>query len=237
MIVKDINSGAGNSIRSGEIMVYNNKLFFNANDGTNDFELWSSDGTEAGTQLFDDINTSSSSSPDSFILFNNEMYFRANGSKLYRTDGTNTFLVTDKGSSYATVSGSNLFFVSTFSNGGELWKTDGTSTVQVKDINPGSSGSNGSYPNYLTDHNGVLFFRANNGSNGAEIWKSDGTEAGTEMVKDIVPGSGTVQITSMVSFGNFVFLMLHKIQVIVQVVILNFGKQMVQMLVQNCFKT
>jgi ELWxxDGT repeat protein len=36
----------------------------------------------------------------------------------------------------------------------------------------------------------TLFFPANDGVNGLELWKSDGTEAGTVMVKDIVPGSG-----------------------------------------------
>ncbi|MEE9407585.1 MAG: ELWxxDGT repeat protein [Polaribacter sp.] len=207
ILVKDINSGAGNSYRSGEIEVYNNKLYFNANNGSNDFELWSSDGTEAGTALFSDINTSSSSSPDNFILFNNEMYFRANGnsgSGLHRTDGTSTFLVSNKGYNNLTVSGANLFFVSTYNNGGELWRTDGTSAVQVKDIRPGSGGSNGSFPSLLTDHNGVLYFYATDGTNGGELWKSDGTEAGTVMVKDIYNGVGSSNISGLGSFGNHI---------------------------------
>src|SRR5262249_53540670 len=57
----------------------------------------------------------------------------------------------------------------------------------VKDINPGSGSSAFSAPS-LTNVNGTLFFRANDGTNGYELWKSDGTTAGTVLVKDIRPG-------------------------------------------------
>ncbi len=73
-------------------------------------------------------------------------------------------------------------------NGYELWKSDGTSagTVLVKDIASGTINSN---PQLLTNVNGTLYFRANNGASlGTELWKSDGTSAGTILVKDISPG-------------------------------------------------
>mgnify|MGYP001247202400 FL=1 len=54
----------------------------------------------------------------------------------------------------------------------------------LKDINPGGSSS----PLSLTNVNGTLFFAAYDATNGYELWKSDGTEAGTVMVKDILPG-------------------------------------------------
>ncbi|MCH8272832.1 MAG: T9SS type A sorting domain-containing protein [Candidatus Marinimicrobia bacterium] len=57
----------------------------------------------------------------------------------------------------------------------------------VKDIFPGSDSS---FPFSLTNVNGTLFFRANDGTNGGELWKSDGTASGTVMVKDIIPGEG-----------------------------------------------
>ncbi len=34
------------------------------------------------------------------------------------------------------------------------------------------------FPDYLTNVNGTLYFRANDGANGTELWKSDGTSAG-----------------------------------------------------------
>ncbi len=41
----------------------------------------------------------------------------------------------------------------------------------------------------LTNANGTLFFEANDGTHGPELWTSDGTAAGTQLVKDIWPGT------------------------------------------------
>src|SRR5262249_4597510 len=73
-------------------------------------------------------------------------------------------------------------------DGMELWKSDGTDdgTVLVKDIVTGSNGSN---PSNLTNVNGALFFRANDGINGDELWTSDGSDSGTVLITDIHSGS------------------------------------------------
>jgi ELWxxDGT repeat protein len=55
----------------------------------------------------------------------------------------------------------------------------------VSDIRPGGLSSD---TNELTNVNGTLFFRADDGSHGNELWKSDGTSGGTAMVTDINPG-------------------------------------------------
>src|SRR5205814_94197 len=46
--MNDINPGPGGSSPFG-FTISNNALYFSADDGTNGFELWKSDGTEAGT--------------------------------------------------------------------------------------------------------------------------------------------------------------------------------------------
>jgi ELWxxDGT repeat protein len=52
----------------------------------------------------------------------------------------------------------------------------------VRDVFPGHSDS---VTGYLTDIDGTVFFKADDGILGEELWKSDGTEAGTVMVKNI----------------------------------------------------
>ena len=62
----------------------------------------------------------------------------------------------------------------------------------LKDIAPGDNGmfAFSSFPSYLTEMNGEVFFRASNNTViGGELWKTDGTEAGTVLVKDINPAA------------------------------------------------
>src|SRR5688572_6735705 len=75
---------------------------------------------------------------------------------------------------------------------------------RVKDLN--TTVSHGSGPLRIPDHDywsstggfwaqeavevsGTVFFGVGNGIHGLELWKSDGTEAGSQIVKDICPGS------------------------------------------------
>lgn len=104
------------------------------------------------------------------------------------------------GSAFATsgnelvdVNGTLFFRASDGVKGIELWKSDGTAagTVLVKDIGPGNNTASDLIPQFLTNVAGVLFFVMNDGVHGIELWKSDGTEAGTVLVKDINPGSGS----------------------------------------------
>ena len=62
-----------------------------------------------------------------------------------------------------------MFFRANDVHGIELWQSNGAAagTVLVSDINPGSSGS---YPGYLTNANGTLFFSANDSVHGFEPW-------------------------------------------------------------------
>ena len=97
-MVKEINNAgdASGSASPAGMFVFNNELYFKANHVTDTedlgFELYKSDGTEAGTVMVKDIYPGAdNSSPSAFFVFNNELYFSANegiGLVLWKTDGT-----------------------------------------------------------------------------------------------------------------------------------------------------
>jgi ELWxxDGT repeat protein len=197
----------------------NGTLFFRASNGINGYELWKSDGTDAGTVLVKDIRSGlSTSSPRHLTNVNGTLFFSANngtnGQELWKSNGTDagTVLVKDIRSgtagsfpSYLTnVNGTLFFRAYTATNGYELWKSNGTDagTVLVKDI---FSGASSSYAGLLTNVNGTLFFRASNGTNGYELWKSDGTDAGTVLVKDIRSGTSSSSPSSLTNVNGTLF--------------------------------
>jgi ELWxxDGT repeat protein len=177
-LVLDINTTVQSS-NPTDIVAIGTTTYFAANDGIHGNELWKSDGTVAGTVMVKDINPHGDSNPSNLTNVNGELFFSANDG----TDGT------------------------------ELWKSDGTTagTVMVKDIFPGNySNSYGTFPNssdpgYLTNVNGTLFFSANDGVHGRELWKSDGSAAGTVLVADIVPGSGSSDPRSLTNVNGTLF--------------------------------
>ena len=222
MMVKDIWSGSnGGHLWNGSLVGWpyvniSNTLYFAANDGTNGYELWKTDGTASGTVMVKDINASGSSFPSSMYALGNTLYFRAddgtNGNELWKSDGTasGTVMVKDiwSGSPSSwiynpTSIGNTLYFSATDGTGSELWKSDGTAsgTVMVKDIRSNA----GSWPSYLTVIGNTLYFTANDGTNGVELWKTDGTTSGTVMVKDINSGAGSGNPISLTAIGSTLY--------------------------------
>jgi ELWxxDGT repeat protein len=214
-MVKDINPGSGDS-GSYYLTAVGGTLFFGASNETDNYELWKSDGTEAGTVMVKDIDTSGSSYVDYLTVMGSTLFFEAydgtNGYELWKSDGTEagTVIVKDinhGGDSwpwFLTVMGSTLFFTASNETGNyELWKTDGTEagTAMVKDINPGGAGD----PSSLAVMGETLFFAANDGTAGYELWMSDGTEAGTVMVKDIYPGGEGSSPNCLTVMGKTLF--------------------------------
>jgi ELWxxDGT repeat protein len=86
-----------------------------------------------------------------------------------------------------------LFTLTDGSQGVELWRSDGSvdGTVKVLDLSPGKAevGGVGPVPDAVLAVGKTLFFTFADGVHGPELWKTDGTEAGTGLVKDILPGS------------------------------------------------
>src|SRR5262249_18067233 len=187
-MVKDIDSNGSESSDPEYLAVVGGTLFFSAYDGpqgggTHDRELWKSNGTEAGTQMVEDINTSAYSEPRYMTNVGGTLFFSADdgthgGERGESTDGTgaNTDLGADIKASagsypnHLTNVGGTLFFSANdgpepAQDGVELWRsTDGTApnTGLVEDINATGSGS----PEKLTNVGGTLFFTAFDGVQG-----------------------------------------------------------------------
>jgi ELWxxDGT repeat protein len=148
------------------------------------------------------VSGATGSAPSSYVAMGGNIYFvatnAANGTELWKWDGTSASLAADisagAGSSDPsglTVFNNELFFSATDgTNGRELWKFDGTTASMVSNINAGAGDSD---PQYLTEYNGNLYFSASNGSYtgaggpvGRELWKYNGTTS--SLVKDIYLG-------------------------------------------------
>ncbi|WP_172992252.1 ELWxxDGT repeat protein [Lacipirellula parvula] len=206
--VKDIRPGVESSLGNGfsNAVEMNGFLYFHANDGAGGFELWRSDGTEAGTTMVADV---ASGAPAGFIsgygtLANvgGTLYFvgndGVNGYALWKTDGTSAGTSLVRG--FATWPPANLFNANgtlyfcggDSEHGFELWTSDGTTagTLLVRDIGPGHSLSPTDSPGFVNIGD-TLYFAANDGTVGWELWRSDGAADGTQLVKDIRPDGGS----------------------------------------------
>ncbi|GIV44066.1 MAG: hypothetical protein KatS3mg035_1189 [Bacteroidia bacterium] len=206
-LLKDIFVGfQGSYIGYPEHIIYNNRLYFTANDSVHGAELWVTDGTTSGTFMLKDINTGEEpSNPGQFFIYNNTLFFSAStaneGTELWKTDGTaaGTVLLKDiftgPNGSYPTsfvICNGSLFFSAYDSiHGSELWKTNGTTagTVLVKDLTSDSTDGFPYYPMTPICLNNQLIFVGQTAQYGMEIFISDGTDTGTQLLKDIYPGT------------------------------------------------
>ncbi|MGN6820351.1 MAG: ELWxxDGT repeat protein, partial [Sphingomonas sp.] len=201
-----------------DVVTSGSRLFWRSYDGGNGYELWTSDGTTAGTQLVQDSNPGGNSAyPDQITsLGNGSIVYTADdgthGREIWVSNGTSagTFMLGDlfpdaTGSNPGSLIqvGSQVFFTANYfstidgAHGTELFVTDGTSagTHMVRDINPGSGGT--SFGDFFA-FGGKLYFAAYDPNNGGwHTYVTDGTDAGTHAM---VPGDGS----STGGAGNFI---------------------------------
>ncbi len=180
-----------------------NRVIFTAYTADYGREPWVSDGTDSGTFMLKDIYMFNSSDPSGYYTYNGLCYFRASdashGLELWVTDGTTagTHLVYDAipgmqsgnpvgftglyNKLYFTLSGSYVNSV--------LYATDGTTAGTEKVLEKPTT----SYAELggLTAFEGQLYFWMDDGIHGYEPWVSDGTDAGSYMIQELTPGSGT----------------------------------------------
>jgi ELWxxDGT repeat protein len=212
ILLKDINPGPGDGKPTGYYN-FKGKIYFSASSNGTNRELWRTDGTTTGTELFIDLdgNEMTESAPQILAVSGDIMYFSAVGSiaagrELWKTDGTipGTTLVKDintgEGSGFITPSNNLLryfnkvvnnkliFFANTVEFGREWWVSNGfpEGTHLLKDIVPDPLGVSSSL--MLFSNDSFALFQVNDGIHGRELWRTDGTESGTLLLKDIFEG-------------------------------------------------
>ncbi len=208
--VRDIRPGANGS-GPGQLTTYAGRVYFSADGGGgHGEELWVTDGTEAGTELFADLKEPGESGPGEFTPFDGKLYFTAAagivGSELWSTDGSpaNTEALFDEASVGELRPSGERLFMSGYAGatGFEVYAHDGGGTELVKDI---ALGNPSGYVNQLTGLAGRAVFAADDeGGAGTEPWISDGTEPGTHILEDINPG-GSSDPYEMTNVGGVVY--------------------------------
>jgi len=223
VILKDILSGSRNGIQlsiAKNTIVLNDHFYFYANNGTNGYELWSSDGTTEGTQLFKEFFAGTagiSNQLDGIAVAGSYFVFMvspsANQYQLWKSDGTvaGTVLlktinsVTDgfvTFNQFVILNNTPYFVGYSWPDGSELWKTDGTAAGTVEIINVPHSAQSQGIVNLTASDNYLIFCSPGNLGYNAP-WISDGTASGTNQLNldltynsagelSFVPYNGTV---------------------------------------------
>lgn len=187
VLVKDIVPGTEGS-GTGNLLVYNNSLFFTAYNGSV-FGLFKSDGSDTNTQLFSTI--ASTNVP---VVFKEKIFFLTyeftqNSGYLYylwSTDGTSAPIKVKQVGDNTTQNAQNIqlvninnrllvFNIVSNSSRIEMWASDGTSagTQLAKVIRQKESKEYDMNIKEYLYHNNKLYFAVDDGIHGKELWVWD----------------------------------------------------------------
>ncbi len=209
----DIEPGVGSSdpqqlVRAG------NRVFFTAFRSDVGRELWTSDGTPAGTMLLADLEPGpAGSEPEELVASGSRVFFTATttdgGRELYYATGGSVValgeLVIGPGSAdprgLAAVAG-DLYFTADPGDGTgrEPWLYDDVSMRMLADI---SSGPTSSECGEFLEHNYLCYFVAENATFGREIWRTNG-DLYEVVSDDASPGPWSLRPGELTHFRDWV---------------------------------
>lgn len=201
-LVKDIRPGTSGAFSIDpyaspypSVATVQNLAFFVADDGLSGFELWKTDGTDAGTMRVKDIVPGSGSGVSQsapIVAGSGGVFFYSSssapgGAQLWKSDGSDagTLRVTTTTTSVsgrpAMLGDLVLFVASQPDSGDEPWRSDGTAdgTYALRDIAVGPDGS--SVAGFAIAGSTALFFAVDHEGEWG-LWRTDGTVEGTTRV-------------------------------------------------------
>lgn len=203
--------------------VIGSRCLYFAGTGTSGVELWSTDGTAAGTFMVRDIRPGAGSfstiineNPPyySTATLGGEVFFGADDGtgvrQLWATDGTTagTRVVKTRCGPIQNVLASNgqLFMdgVASNSNNTVLWVSDGTA-ANTREIVAFKNAGAYEPRNFQVFGDGVIFLARRDSTSGKDLWKSDGTEAGTYIIIAGTSSSNSILDTPAVLDSQIIF--------------------------------
>ncbi|PIF44192.1 putative secreted protein (Por secretion system target) [Chryseobacterium sp. 52] len=188
-LLKDIFPGHNSGMSGSPSFVnVNGKIYFVAQQSFSGYQIWSTDGTAAGTVKEKDLI--SDYSTGNLVVAGNKIFYYVQN-ELWSFDTVSKDLLKVKTFVYSgdvkmySFNNELILGADDGVHGKEIWKSDGTlaGTVLLKDIIPNQYGSVSGDFNILLLHN-KFYFIGSLGT-GYGLYESDGTEAGTVPVKPL----------------------------------------------------
>lgn len=208
-LLKDIFPGSHSGIQNNfrdQAVILNDRLYFTANDGENGFQLWSTDGTTAGTTRITSIEDLYT---EKLTLVGNQLFFitrEGNFLRIWNSDGTDegTGVVKDSirlwGNPNFQGSANGLFYF-TFQPPEtliyQLWRSDGTADGTFSLTEPfdglGRHTNKTDAPQQYVEYQDELYFIVRNDDilpddTPAVLMKTDGTPGNTVPVAGVYSG-------------------------------------------------
>lgn len=208
---------------------FGGRVFFTAQTGAgaSGRELWSTDGTSAGTLLEADIAPGAASSdPSDFVATSKGLLFSAwradVGRELWSWVSGQTALYADLQPGVATgdsnptelarVFGLDLYWAADDGvTGSEPYVAPGgQGAVSLGNLNPFGSSAPHDFTGVVRAGQSGVLFAANDGLRGDELWWTDGTASGTGLYADIVPGGAGSNPAELTELAGAVYFVANK---------------------------
>lgn len=186
--------------RKLDLEIYNNEVYYSG-FVNGDCELYKVGNLSSAPIKVKDITSDTSSNPQSFMVYDNKLFFSAftktTGRELYASGGNagNTQMAFDffegkEGSNLGLngieINGKMLLSGYTPFYGSEIWVSDGTAagTELLLNINSKVDRGNQQVSTFMPVGD-YLYMFANDSINGAELWRTDGSKDGTILLDNI----------------------------------------------------